>query len=495
MTKQIIEDGELFGIHRGKLNSNFTELYDIKLESAQVLTKTNTNPYTPTQDYHPATKIYADSLRTNWDAIFNPQNISADVFERENHTGQQSPGTIQQDSDNRFVTDSDKANWNQKEDSIGTKGTAFNKDFGTTSGTVATGNHIHTKSDIGLGNVDNTSDVDKPVSDATQVALDAKADASSVDGKLDDTVAQFVPQTDPGAGEGQVFYDSYSHSLSVKNDQNMTLNLGSEFVARVLNNTGADIQNSVALYATGSSGGLPTVGLAQADSFATSDVVGISTHIILAGQEGFITTFGHLGGDFSSLTVGDRLYLSSTVAGGFVTVAPDIATKVGAVIDNTASGAMAVRISSNMALPTIIGALNTGSAGASIDGTYASITGYSPVYSVGVPVNGTTGEMTVPTVGLYRLNINLNIRFSDTGNSTAIVDLQLWNVTLGAEALVISSSLPKNSEGCALSPTFVHDFTTPDEVFILRVRSTGTTLTTVTYQLVTFDLESVHLRE
>ena len=34
-------------------------------------------------------------------------------------------------------------------------------------------NHIHTKADIGLGNVDNTSDVNKPVSKATQSALDA----------------------------------------------------------------------------------------------------------------------------------------------------------------------------------------------------------------------------------------------------------------------------------------------------------------------------------
>src|SRR5574344_1606602 len=37
------------------------------------------------------------------------------------------------------------------------------------------------KSDIGLENVDNTSDLNKPISTATQTALDAKVD--SVDGK------------------------------------------------------------------------------------------------------------------------------------------------------------------------------------------------------------------------------------------------------------------------------------------------------------------------
>jgi len=42
------------------------------------------------------------------------------------------------------------------------------------------------KSDIGLGNVDNTSDDDKPVSTATQTALNAKADTSAVPSALND---------------------------------------------------------------------------------------------------------------------------------------------------------------------------------------------------------------------------------------------------------------------------------------------------------------------
>ena len=42
-----------------------------------------------------------------------------------------------------------------------------------------TGNVTLDKSDVGLGNVDNTSDADKPVSDATQTALDGKEDTIS----------------------------------------------------------------------------------------------------------------------------------------------------------------------------------------------------------------------------------------------------------------------------------------------------------------------------
>jgi hypothetical protein len=39
----------------------------------------------------------------------------------------------------------------------------------------------YTKSEIGLSNVDNTSDLDKPVSNATQTALNSKVD--KVEGK------------------------------------------------------------------------------------------------------------------------------------------------------------------------------------------------------------------------------------------------------------------------------------------------------------------------
>lgn len=53
-------------------------------------------------------------------------------------------------------------------------GDAAAKNTGTTAGTVAAGDHTHTKDQVGLGNVDNTSDADKPVSTATQSALDAK---------------------------------------------------------------------------------------------------------------------------------------------------------------------------------------------------------------------------------------------------------------------------------------------------------------------------------
>ena len=46
--------------------------------------------------------------------------------------------------------------------------------------TFALKSHPHSKSEVGLGNVDNTSDADKPVSNATQQALNLKANANDV---------------------------------------------------------------------------------------------------------------------------------------------------------------------------------------------------------------------------------------------------------------------------------------------------------------------------
>lgn len=50
---------------------------------------------------------------------------------------------------------------------------------GTSGTTVALGNHTHTKADVGLANVDNTSDANKPVSTAQQTALNAKLDTTT----------------------------------------------------------------------------------------------------------------------------------------------------------------------------------------------------------------------------------------------------------------------------------------------------------------------------
>lgn len=117
------------------------------------------------------------------------------------------------DSTHRTVTDAEKAAWSAKQnaltfDTAPTEGSANpvtsggvktalsaieDQLDGITGGGVVTGvkgsaeteyrkgNVNITKANIGLGNVDNTADMDKPVSTAMQTALDAKANASALD--------------------------------------------------------------------------------------------------------------------------------------------------------------------------------------------------------------------------------------------------------------------------------------------------------------------------
>lgn len=94
---------------------------------------------------------------------------------------------VTQDSTHRFVSDTEKTTWNSKQDgdsdltSIAALSPANNDIIQRKSGVWVNRTMAqikidlnYTKSDIGLGNVDNTSDLSKPISTATQTALDSK---------------------------------------------------------------------------------------------------------------------------------------------------------------------------------------------------------------------------------------------------------------------------------------------------------------------------------
>lgn len=81
------------------------------------------------------------------------------------------PANINQSASYRFVTDIEKTSWNSKEPAIS---------LGTTSQYFRGDKTFQTldKNSVGLNNVDNTSDANKPISTATQTALNAKLNSS-----------------------------------------------------------------------------------------------------------------------------------------------------------------------------------------------------------------------------------------------------------------------------------------------------------------------------
>lgn len=97
------------------------------------------------------------------------------LLNRANHTGTQPATTVAEDSTHRFATDAEKSTWNAKQPALGYTPLAPANNLSDLS-TQATA-----RSNLGLGNVDNTSDLNKPISTATQAALNAKQALNLID--------------------------------------------------------------------------------------------------------------------------------------------------------------------------------------------------------------------------------------------------------------------------------------------------------------------------
>ena len=145
---------------------------------------------------------------------------------------------------------------------------------------------------------------------------------------IDFDTNNIIGTNEPAWKEGRVFYDSGSGALAVYNwEQDITLNVGQESWLRARNQTGVTITNGSVVRLSSAIGDRPTVVLAQStdqtNTFSTTnEIVGIATHDIETGTDGFITTFGIVNGlNTSAFTAGDLLWVSQS-AGRFTNVAP-----------------------------------------------------------------------------------------------------------------------------------------------------------------------------
>ena len=128
------------------------------------------------------------------------------------------------------------------------------------------------------------------------------------------------------AVEGEVYYDSDAHTLSIQTGTDTTLQVGQEQVIRVRNETGDTITDGTVVYVSGTQGnGVAKLLIGKATASVEEveqDIVGIATQDIAHNSDGFITTFGVVRNiSTAGTTVGDIIYLS-TSAGKFTNVAP-----------------------------------------------------------------------------------------------------------------------------------------------------------------------------
>jgi hypothetical protein len=142
--------------------------------------------------------------------------------------------------------------------------------------------------------------------------------------ELTGSIDSDINQPNPSHKEGRLFYDSASHTYAIYNDiQNMTLQIGEETVIRVI--AGEPILDGQAVYISGSNNIYPIIYLALADGMSSykSQVIGIATHNINSGSEGFITVRGNVNDiNTSAFTNGDALYLSYIESGSLINTIP-----------------------------------------------------------------------------------------------------------------------------------------------------------------------------
>ncbi len=130
----------------------------------------------------------------------------------------------------------------------------------------------------------------------------------------------------PPHQEGLVYWDSDAKTISIMTDiGEVVLQVGQEFHARAINNSGAEIGNGCVVYITGANGsGLPTIAEAMSDDAATSSVLGMATEAIANGATGIVSIHGLVRDiDTSSFSAGDAVYLSSTTPGAVVNTIPN----------------------------------------------------------------------------------------------------------------------------------------------------------------------------
>lgn len=100
------------------------------------------------------------------------------------------------------MADSNLTNLTSASPLSGTETTYIVQSGNSRKTTVQDVSNLATKTSVGLGNVDNTSDANKPVSTATQTALDAKENTLNSDQKRKVTISTLSPT---GGSDGDIW--------------------------------------------------------------------------------------------------------------------------------------------------------------------------------------------------------------------------------------------------------------------------------------------------
>lgn len=130
----------------------------------------------------------------------------------------------------------------------------------------------------------------------------------------------------------KLYWDNDNHTLSLEMGNGVIQQIGQEQLSEVRNSTGSTILNGTVVMITGSvgeSGRLTVSPSINNGSIHSREIVGITTHDILTGEDGIVTSFGLVRDIPISIkptgetwTAGQRLYTNPTIVGGMTNVEP-----------------------------------------------------------------------------------------------------------------------------------------------------------------------------
>ena len=300
----------------------------------------------------------------------------------------------------------------------------------------------------------------------------------------------------PPYKEGNVWYDDNKKTLAYQNEvSGIELNLGETWL-RVINKSGAVIPNGSVVKNTGSDAlGLPTIELAMANEYVNAYTVGITTHEIGIDEIGYVTTSGEVGMDTLLLTEGQAVYLSATTAGALTSTAPTIASVLGlCIVSDAADGRVFVNVQNLLNFPGSLGILqelNTPAVSLTA-GVPATLLGWTNSWDITMLVDAANGTITLPDItGFYRVGITCQITF-DSQSQTRTLAIDLHNQSTLTTVFTYVYNVPRDATSSSFS--FQYPFSdNTNNSYTVRIASEDTE--TITFNKISFDIESLHLRQ
>jgi hypothetical protein len=190
-----------------------------------------------------------------------------------------------------------------------------------------------------------TADINGGTIDGTVIGGATPAAGSFVAGTFSDYIdidESSIPGT-PAANVMRLYAESIQGFpfLSFKDDGGMVRKLVRDSVILVYNDSGSTIAASRIVYASGSSGDVPTIALAKADSAATMPAIGVTIEGIANGAFGRAIQVGLLENvNTLAYSAGDVLYVSENTAGVPTITAPtwpNLRQEIGTVLVDSAT--------------------------------------------------------------------------------------------------------------------------------------------------------------